>query len=133
MTLHIIELVQKPTDWVNRHIVVEKPNGNLWVCLKPRPLNKTIKREHLYLVTAEEIFSQMSGTSYFTFQDASSGYWQIKAGEQSSNSLAFDTPSGKYHFKPLPYGIHSASEIFQRKVTSIISDMPASANSNTTS
>ena len=31
--------------------------------------------------------------------------------------------------KCLPYGIHSASEVFQREVTSIISDIPGSANS----
>ena len=34
--LDIIEPVQKPTNWVNRLIVVEKPNRKLWVCLDPR-------------------------------------------------------------------------------------------------
>ena len=34
------------------------------------------------------------------------------------------TPSGRYCFKCLPYGIYSASEFFQRKVTSVISDVP---------
>ena len=57
--LDIIEPVQKPTDWVNGLVVVEKPNGKLWVCLDPRPLNKAIKSEHFHLPTAEEIFSQM--------------------------------------------------------------------------
>ena len=71
----------------------------------------------------------MPGASYFSKQEASSRYWQIKADEQSSNLLVFGTPSGKYSFKRLPYGIHSASEVFQREVTSIISDVPASANS----
>ena len=66
----------------------------------------------------------MSGASYFLKLDASSGYWQIKVDEQSSNLLTFGTPSGIYRFKHLPYGIHSASEVFQREVTSIISDLP---------
>ena len=127
--LDIIEPVQKPTNWVNGLVLVEKPNGKLRVCLDPRPLNKAIKREHLHLPTAEEIFSQMSGASYFSKLDASSGYWQIKVDEQSSNLLTFGTPSGRYRFKRLPYGIHSASEVFQREVTSIISDIPGSANS----
>ena len=43
--------------------------------------------------------------------------------------MTFGTPSGRYRFKRLPYGIHSASEVFQREVTSIISDIPGSANS----
>ena len=72
--LDIIETVQKPIDWVNGLVAVEKTNGKLRVCLGPRPLNKTIKREHLHLLTAKEIFSQMSGESYFSKLGASSGY-----------------------------------------------------------
>ena len=34
-----------------------------------------------------------------------------------------------YRFKRLPYGIHSGSQVFQKEVTSIISDVPDSANS----
>ena len=41
----------------------------------------------------------------------------------------FGTPSGRYHFKSLPYGINSASEVFQTEVTSIILDITGSANS----
>ena len=97
--------------------MVEKPNGKLQVCLDPRPLNKAIKHEHLHLPAVKEIFSQISGASYFSKLDTSSGYRQINVDEQSSNFLTFGTPSGRYCFKRLPYGIHSASEVFQREVT----------------
>ena len=40
--LDIIQPVLKLTDWVNRLVVVEKPNRKLWVCLDPTPLNKAI-------------------------------------------------------------------------------------------
>ena len=73
--LDIIEPVQKPTDWVNGGVVVEKPDRKLWVCLEPKSLNKAIKPEHLHLPTFEEIFSQMLGASHFSKLDASSGYW----------------------------------------------------------
>ena len=127
--LDIIEPIKKPTDWVNCLVIVEKPNGKLRICLDPRPLNNAIKREHLHLLTAEEIFSQMSGACFFSKLDASSGYWQIKVDEESSHLLAFGTPLGRYRFKILPYGIHSGSEVFQREITTIISDVSGSANS----
>ena len=60
----VIELIQKPTNWGNG-LVVEKPNRKLWVCLNPQPLNKAIKREHLFHPTAKEI-SKMSEASYFS-------------------------------------------------------------------
>ena len=72
--LGIIEPVQKPIDCVNGLVVVEKPNGKLRICLDARSLNKAVKREHFHLSTTEEIFSQMSGTSYFSKLDTSSGY-----------------------------------------------------------
>ena len=114
--LDIIEPVQKPTDWVNGLVVIEKPNRKLRVCLDPRSLNKTIKRENLHFPFAKQIFSQMSGASYFSKLDPNSGYWQIKADEQSPNLLMFGTLSGRFRFKHLPYGIHSASEVFRKKL-----------------
>ena len=71
----------------------------------------------------------MSGAYFFSKLDASSGYWQIKVDEESSYLLAFSTSLERYHFKILPYGIFSASDIFQREVTSIISDVLGSGNS----
>ena len=52
--------------------------------------------------------------------DTSSGYWQIKVDDATSNLLAFLTPKGRYKFKRLPFGIHSASEIFQVEIAQII-------------
>ena len=48
VVLDIIELVQIPINWINGLAVVEKPNGNIWVCLDLIPFNKAIKREHLH-------------------------------------------------------------------------------------
>ena len=127
--LDVIEHVTEPSDWVNSLVVVEKPNGHLRICLDPRHLNRAIKRQHLQLPTAEEIIAKMSGAKFFTKLDASSGYWQIKVDQESSKLLTFTTPFGRYRFKRLPYGIHSASEIFQASVANIISDIEGASNS----
>ena len=52
-----------------------------------------------------------------------------KLDEESSHLLAFGASLASYRFKRLPYGIHSASEVFQQEITSITSDIPGSANS----
>ena len=127
--LDVIEHVTEPSDWVNSLVVVEKPNGQLRICLDPRHLNRAIKRQHLQLPTAEEIIAKMSGAKFFTKLDASSGYWQIKVDQESSKLLTFATPFGRYRFKRLLYGIHSASEIFQASVANIISDIEGASNS----
>ena len=127
--LDVIEPITEPTDWVSPLVIVEKPNGKLRICIDPRDLNKAIKRQHLKLPTAEELFSEMSGANYFTKLDASNGYWQIRVDDESSKLLTFATPFGRYRFKRLPYGIHSASEVFQLNVSEIIEDCEGAKNS----
>ena len=125
----IIEKVEKSTDWVNALVLVEKPNGKLRVCLDPRPLNQAIKRHHYRLPTTEEIISQMSGARFFSKLDASNGYWQIAVDDFTSDLLTFGTVFGRYKFKRMPYGIHSASEIFQLEISKIIAGCDGAANS----
>ena len=74
----MIEPINKPTEWVNPLVIVEKPNEKSRVCLDPRDLNKAIKRQHYKLPTAEELFSDMTSAHHFSKLDASNGYWQIK-------------------------------------------------------
>ena len=90
--LDIIRPIEKPTDWVNGLVIVEIPNGKLGICLCPRSLNNVMKREHFYLPTTKEIFSQMSGVCFFSKLDASSGYWPIKVDEESLISLSIQYP-----------------------------------------
>ena len=128
MRLNIIDKVDGPTDWVSNLVIVEKPNGKLRVCLDPRDLNQAIKRQHYQLPTAEDILSQMAGAKHFSKLDASSGYWQLKLDEQSSQLLAFHTPFSRYKFKRLPFGVNCASEIFQAEVTEILEGLEGCAN-----
>ena len=71
----------------------------------------------------------MPGEKYFSKLDASSSYWQIKVDRESSNLLTFDKTIARFHFKRLPHGMHSISEVFQKTLSSIIFDIQSSANS----
>ena len=47
-------------------------------------------------------------------------YWHIPADEESSKLLTFNSPYGRLSFIRLPYGTHSASEVFHVQVAKII-------------
>ena len=129
LKLGIIVPVNEPSQWVNQLVVTEKPNGKLRVCIDPCDLNKAILRQRYQLPTAEQLFSEMSGAKFFTKLDASNGYWQIPVDEESSKLLTFACPKGCFRFTRLPYGIHSASEVFQSRIENIIKDIPRARNS----
>ncbi|XP_035679930.1 uncharacterized protein K02A2.6-like [Branchiostoma floridae] len=119
-SLGVIQKVDEPTEWVNSLVVVEKPkSGKLRICLDPRDLNKAIKREHYQLPTLEDISTRLAGSKYFAVVDARSGYWQICLDEESSKLTTFNTAFGQYCFTRLPFGVHSAQEVFQKKMDSI--------------
>ena len=117
--LDIVEPVSEPTDWVNNLITVEKSNDKLGICLDPKYLSQVIRGQHYKLPPAEEHFFEMHNAEFFAKLDASSGYWQIKVDEESSELLTFLTPFGRLRFKRLRYRIHSASEVFQQFIEEV--------------
>lgn len=122
--LGIIAKVDKPSSWVNCMVVVEKPGGSLRLCLDPRELNSAIKREHYQLPTIDDVTNQLSGATIFSSLDASCSFWQIPLDEESSNLCAFNTPLGRYKFCCMPFGIKSAPEVFQKRITQLFCDIP---------
>ena len=124
----IITKVEEPTEWVSGMVIVEKTNGDIRICIDPRQLNKAIKRQHHKMPTTDEILAEMADAKFFSKVDASSGYWQIQVSDESTNLLTFATPWGRYKFLRLPFGIHSATEVFQVEVANIIAGLTGCVN-----
>lgn len=107
-----ITKVRQATDWVQPIVNILKPDGTLRIRLDPTQLNKNLKREHLALPAAIEIFAKLSGSRIFTTLDATSGFLQIELDEASSLLATFAFPFSRYRFRRLLYGISSSREIF---------------------
>ena len=120
----IIERVTKPTDWCAGMVPVQKKNGDVRICVDLKNLNKSVRREHYPLQTLEDIAPQLSGSTVFTSLDAASGFWQVPLNQRSRELTTFITPFGRFMFKRLPFGINSATEIFQRKMMDLFRDEP---------
>ncbi|GBM24162.1 Uncharacterized protein K02A2.6 [Araneus ventricosus] len=107
----IVSKVNKPTDWVQRLVIVEKPNGNLKLCLDP----KVIKREHYQIPSADDIISRLEGKRIFSVVDLKDGFRHVPLDEVSCEICTFNTPFGRYKFNKMPFGIASAPEILQKR------------------
>ena len=89
----IIVKESAPTGWVNSIATPEKQRtGALRVYLDPRDLNPAIMREHYLLPTLEDLSLLLPGAKYFSFLNATPGYWHINLEEESLLLTTFNTP-----------------------------------------
>ena len=66
------------------------------------------------------MLAQLSGARVFSKLDANSGFWQIPLAPESALLTTFITPFGRYCFHRLLFGITSAPEHFQRRVSEVL-------------
>ncbi|KAK3101745.1 hypothetical protein FSP39_006077 [Pinctada imbricata] len=116
----IIVKVTRPTDWCAPIVPVIKKNGDIRICVDLKHLNQAVKREKYMLPNLDDIAPKLRGSTVFSKLDAMCGFHQIPLDEESSLLTTFITPFGRYCYKRLPFGITSASEIFQRPMTDIL-------------
>ena len=118
----VISPVTEPTEWCSGIVVVPKSNGKIRLCVDLTNLNKAVQREVHPMASVDESLAKLAGSKIFTKLDAKSGFWQIPLSEESRKLTTFITPFGRYCFNRLPFGISSASEVFQRTVSTILAD-----------
>lgn len=86
------------------------------MCLDPKHLNKTIKREHHPTPTLEEITPNLTGTKLFSKLDAQNRYWNVKLDEESSYLTTFNRPFGRFRFLRMPFGLRMSQDTSKFKI-----------------
>ena len=116
----IVTEVTEATEWCAPMVPVVKKSGDIRICVDLKRLNESIIRPKYVIPIKEDILSNLSGAAVFSCLDAASGFWQIPLDKDSSYLTTFITPSGRFCFNRLPFGITSAPEIFQLQMTELL-------------
>ena len=122
-TQGVISKITQPTEWCAGMVVAPKLNGNVRICVDLTRLNNSVRRERHPLPSVDQVLAQLAGAKIFSKLDANSGFWQIPLAEESIPLTTFMTPFGRYCFHRLPFGITSAPEHFQRRMSEMVGDM----------
>ena len=122
--LGVISKVTTPTPWCAGMVVVPKRSGEVRICVDLKPLNEGVLRETHPIPSVDDTLAQLSGATVFSKVDANSGFWQIPLSKDSRLLTTFITPFGRYCFNKLPFGISSAPELYQRRMSQILSGLP---------
>ena len=116
----VISKVDLPTPWCAGMVVVPKRSGAVRICVDLKPLNESVLREVHPIPTVDDILGELSGATIFSKLDANSGFWQIPLAAKSRLLTTFITPFGRYCFNKLPFGISSAPELFQKRMSILL-------------
>lgn len=82
-----------------------------------------MRRERHVLPSVEQTLSQLGGGKVFSKLDANSGFYQIELAKESTELTTFITPFGRFCFNRIPFGITSAPEHFQKKISTVLTGL----------
>ena len=64
----------------------------------------------------DELWPKLARAKVFSVCDVKNGYWHVQLDEESSLLTTFATPTGRYRWRRLPFGVATAPELFQAKM-----------------
>lgn len=114
--LEVIEHVDEPSEWTSQFVATTKKNGDIRICIDPRPLNEALQRETYKLPTLDELLPNLASAKVFTKLDLTHAYWHLVLDAESRKLTTFITPWGRFRWIRLPFGIKVSSEIFQKRL-----------------
>ena len=122
--LGIIEPVPY-SDWAAPIVPVVKQDGTIRICGDYKvTVNKAAKVDSYPLPRVEDLLASIGHGKSFTKLDLAHAYLQIPLDEESQQYVVINTQQGLYKYNRLPFGIASASAIFQRTIEGILHGIP---------
>ena len=102
-----------------------KPDNSIKVCGDYKvTVNSVLEVDQHPLPNPEELFVALSRGVKFSKLDLSRAYQQILLDEDSREYVTINTHKGPYRPTRLPFGVSSASAIFQLKIEQVLQGTP---------
>lgn len=112
-------------EYASPIVTANKPDGGFRICGDYKhTVNPLLDTTQYPLPTEEECFYPLRGGKKFTKLDIRQAYNQIKLGDDARELLTLNTPLGLLQPTRLPFGVSSATAIFQEVVDKVLQGVP---------
>ena len=114
---------QPESEWASPTFCQPKKDQTIRVLSDLREVNKRIVRKPFPLPKISAVFQEMEGFTFATALDLNMGYYHIRLDPDSQKICTIIFPWGKYSYLRLPMGVACAPDIFQAKMSELMSTL----------
>ena len=111
------------SEWAAPTFIIPKKDGSVRFISDFRELNKRIKRKPYPIPKIQDMLLKLEGFQYATSLDLNMGYYHIELTPHSKSLCTIVLPWGKYEYQRLPMGLSNSPDIFQEKMSTLMSDL----------
>ena len=109
---------ERPSPWGSPCTLVANKNGSPRFCVGYRhTLNRHAFCKSWPLPNLDFCLDAVGGVKFISTADVLSGVWQLPVAEEHIHRTAFVTPTGKFCFKRMPFGVGNAPWLFQHMMS----------------
>jgi transposase InsO family protein len=130
----ILAKVTDPTPWCSNELIRERKPANgkpgkFRICIDPsQTINKAIKRPIYQMPTLTENLHKLTNAKCFSIVDVLDGFLNVPLDHASSLATTMHTSFGRYRWLRLPFGVSSAPEEFQQRLSTALEGLRGIAN-----
>ena len=118
----VVRKVNRST-WAAPTFIIPKKDGTVRVIADFRKLNEWIVRRPFPIPRIQDLLLKLEGFKYATSLDLNMGYYHIRLSPNSQVLCTIILPWGKYEYLRLPMGLSNSPDIFQEKMSELMSDL----------
>ena len=112
-------------EWAAPIVAVVKQDGSVRIRGDYKcTVNQVSKLDNYPIPKTEDLLATLGGGNKFTKLDMSQAYQQLLLDEESKKFTTINTHKGLYQYNRLPFGVSSASGIFQRTMENLLQGIP---------
>jgi hypothetical protein len=113
------------TEWISSNVPVQKKDGQWWVSVDFRNLNRATPKEEYPMPVAETLINAAAGNKILSFMDGNAGYNHIFMALEDIHKTAFRVPGvvGLFKHVVMTVGLKNVGATYQHAMNYIYHDL----------